>query len=529
MMRIIDIVSALGSRVYTYSAAVLLIFIPLLVLCALGLTLLWERGWVLGFLIFSGISVLPLWLLRPKKKARVEPKSDGSGDVYLDSKREWSAFDKRVWQEEAALIDERAASVTSLEELQLVSMEQWKSVSARYSNEDSLLNFTLPEALLVTEVLSREYRRLLVLHFPAARQVTIGKARRLYDSGSRWYGRYTHAYNGWRVIRTILNPAGSFASELRGQAMDALLEDLSASTRQGLKRILLEELTQVAIDLYSGRLKVSDEELVAHTKAASTSALAPALPPLRVALIGQVNAGKSTLLNTLIDKTAAPVDVLPCSAGPGTFRLSINGEVELELVDTTGLDGTDQTLQENLAVAAGADIVLLLSAANQPAKAADLEFVNAWRTYFDQHLERLMPQLIIVSTHNDMLKPKSEWQPPYDIAACRTEKSRHIRDALDYVRETLAVSDDTPAVPIALSSKTPPYNIDVLITLLLQCVESAHSVQLNRLRSEANLINRASAKSILNGALTAGRWVGKPATSQYLRRWKRDPEVKRPA
>lgn len=348
----------------------------------------------------------------------------------------------------------------------------------------------------------------------------MGRARRIYDSSKRWYGRYEYLHGGWRILRAVLNPVGGIASEVRSRAFNNLMGDVSTTARAGLQRALLEEVSQVAIDLYSGRLKISDEELQKHIDHTTSSVRDPELPPLRVALIGQVNSGKSTLLNELKHAYISEVDMLPCTTGPTAFRCELEDGRVLELVDSLGLDGGDLALQRNLQTATSADLILLLSAANQPAKDPEREFMESWRLHFQKNPDRLMPEVILVSTQNDRLRPSQEWEPPYNLDASISGKAKRMRDALDYLREVLQVTEDKPAVPIAIRPSGDAYNIDVLLELLSHFTQSARGAQLNRLRSEAQVASTSSARH-LRGALSAGRWLGKPVRSELWRKLRR--------
>ena len=63
------------------------------------------------------------------------------------------------------------------------------------------------------------------------------------------------------------------------------------------------EVGRAAIDLYSGRLALSEEELrLAHERDEAPAAVEP-IAPVRIVLVGQVNAGKSSLVNALAQET----------------------------------------------------------------------------------------------------------------------------------------------------------------------------------------------------------------------------------
>jgi uncharacterized protein len=59
-----------------------------------------------------------------------------------------------------------------------------------------------------------------------------------------------------------------------------------------------------------------------------------------------------------------------------------------------------------------------------------------------------VPPIVLALTNIDELRPASEWQPPYDIAAPVSPKARSIRAAIDSVAKVLDLSA-VAIVPVA--------------------------------------------------------------------------------
>jgi len=120
---------------------------------------------------------------------------------------------------------------------------------------------------------------------------------------------------------------------------------------------------------------------------------------IRIAFIGSVNAGKSTLFNALLKKNRAIV-----SAKEGTTRDSIEASLYkngyfLTLVDTAGLRETDDYIEQEGITrshqeAALADAILLIFDTSQPTTASELAvYYDLWQRYKEK--------IIIVGTKHD--------------------------------------------------------------------------------------------------------------------------------
>lgn len=90
-----------------------------------------------------------------------------------------------------------------------------------------------------------------------------------------------------------------------GAGKSSIVQQLTGHSRV----VFFEQVTQVGIDLYSGRLKFSEAELLAYRNAQEKPEEID-IKPLSVMFIGQVNAGKSSLINTLKQQCVADLVAL---------------------------------------------------------------------------------------------------------------------------------------------------------------------------------------------------------------------------
>jgi tRNA modification GTPase len=136
--------------------------------------------------------------------------------------------------------------------------------------------------------------------------------------------------------------AGGIATPLHELRKDLL--DLLADVEAGLD-FMEEDIHFVATDALLMRLGKGLARLTLLQKKIEQRALGQRL--FRAVLAGKPNAGKSSLFNALVGKSAALV-----SAEPGTTRdyleqiIEIDG-IALELVDTAGLREADEALEAN--------------------------------------------------------------------------------------------------------------------------------------------------------------------------------------
>ena len=517
---------------------VLLVFVlPMITLMGVGLVYLWQNDWFIPVTIswlvvtLSGYAVYRLWPEhRRSTTAKTTVLNDGSAtDVEnrlledlptrLDERADWSRVDRQVWQVSVKSVEDILAQKPQWQALPELALDLLTDVSERYGslNRGTQLEpdsakrktrktsrtqyrFTLPEMLLVLSITSSRYRQLLLSHVPFAERIRISAILSLYAkqnqilTGASWI-------NNVRRTARLVNPLAAVAGELRDQFTDRIFTSLSDKVQNDLKRLLLQELVQVGMDLYSGRLKSTDEELSIYQSHSQTEdRLARAVPtePLRVVLLGQVSAGKSSLVNALVDVLEAETDILPTTDKTTVHALSLPGEpdeatptdeqekssrADVHLIDTVGLVDDNDSIETTLLTAQQADLLIWVTRATQPARAPEAELNKALiQIYLNDPALRPPPVLLVVS-HVDKLSPKAEWKPPYDLGSDE-RKAQNIKLAIDSCRQQIGLHELTPAIPIALAQQHAPYNVDALIAQILLLRSEAVQVQLNRRRLE---------------------------------------------
>ncbi|NCA91496.1 MAG: hypothetical protein EOM92_22105 [Gammaproteobacteria bacterium] len=88
---------------------------------------------------------------------------------------------------------------------------------------------------------------------------------------------------------------------------------------------------------------------------------------------------------------------------------------------------------------------------------------------------------LVAVSHIDLLRPRQEWQPPYDLNDPAREKARMIRAAVEAVAADLEVPLDV-AIPVCLAAGR-SYNVtDGLWAAILAQQSAANRTRLLRLR-----------------------------------------------
>ena len=468
-----------------YAAVIILWLVPALALAVLGLVYLWQAGWFWwfsgGLLLLSVISWLVRYLLRSQAE-ETEPTID-----HLDPRPDWSNHDQRVWKEALAHITSEQLTDTPWVDIPLAMFDHLAFVAKAYHGDDNraVYAFSVPELLLMLEIWSRDYRADIIENVPLVQSVKVSTFLDVTDKADTAQRASKYLGPLIRVIKAGINPATGLLSEASSQIATRIFSDLTLHMQSNMKAMLFEEVTHVAIDLYSGRLKLSEEELLAYRRAQGIPELEDVIP-LSVVIVGQVNAGKSSLVNALKEECVAEVDATPATADFHHHNIQLTEDLEVYLIDTPGLDGRKETEEAILREALKADLIIWVNQANQPAKALDHQFLEQWNCFFESNLNRKKPPILLVTTHNDMLPPIGDWQPPYDMTDLENKKVKSMTEALKYTQQAIKLPEETPAVPVCLLPGEKRFNLNLLRDLLRSISDQARAAQLNRQRLDAD-------------------------------------------
>lgn len=475
--------------------------LPVLILSGFGIYSVFKYGYKLEFVIAMSVSAFLIYM--PKilsylgaKKTEFTKKSEDEHidyedvSTFIQPSPNWSGQERKIWTDLNSEIVTLLSSNADWSELYPYSLKLIELTSKRYGRKE--MQFSIPEALMMSEELSRRYRVLLQKHIPFIEKVKVSHVKFLYDKKEGISSTKDKAMSligiagkVWRGYRAT-DPIAAVISEVKTHITNKLSSNVSNGIQAGIKKALLQEIVSVSIDLYSGRFAI-DSYGLPSSKISGKDDLrsADAIEPLRVVIGGQVNSGSASLINALTKKVSAEVSILPSIGEVYTHSCKIEEIDSLRLVQLPGLNGSKTESKVYLNEITQADIVIWLLKADRPSKALDKNIWKEFNQYYEDadNLHRKKPVLLGVINQVDRLKPTLEWNPPYDLNNALSEKAKTIVEAVKYNTE---IFDFDETLPLSISEDKPTYNLEKLESLIQENYEKGLHAQLNRRRLEAS-------------------------------------------
>ncbi len=454
--------------------------LPALILVCFGVYALFKYGYIL---YFTGLLTLcavlggsGLWIIRKKSGSALLGHIDES---LVQPSRDWSEFDLKIWEETNQHIEITLEENSLWSDLGIHARTVAAFVAEKYHGRGNRkeLSFSAIELLKMMEEVSRRYRLTLKKHVPYIEKVNISTLKMFYDHKDK----ASKAGKLWNLYRTyrVFTPHGLLA-EAKGLIISKMFSGVSQEMQFRLKQAFLQEVTSVAIDLYSGRFKF-DEDLRIDTHKEDSGIMALDPDPLRICMVGQVSAGKSAVINALTGHIRAEVSRLPSTDKAAIYQCSIDGHDIVHLVDLPGLDGEEKNDQFILKQIAKSDMVLWVVKANQPSRDLDTKFYSKLKSFYMESVNRSKkrPVFIGILTHIDRLKPGHEWKPPYDLESPNTSKARTIQAALNYNKSLLKMDE---WIPVCVAEDKENFNVQKLGSAIAAGYDAALQTQFNRAR-----------------------------------------------
>lgn len=439
-----------------------LIAVPILGWAGVGSYYLWSIGW--GFwawwLMMSMVALgyFLAWHWQRNRQLLQPPD--------FEVPPQWTERDRQAFR----LVENRAKNAEQLPveklgdvSLYLQTAQDMAQELARFYHPDAVdpIDYlTVPELLSVMELAAHDMRKLVDEHLPGGHLLTVRDWKRARQI-QQWYQTGS---NLWWAVAACFNPIETGLRYAAAQAgISAPLRLLQQNLFLWFYTAFIQRLGHYLIDLNSGRLRVGAEryrELLAQFKEQQRHSpttlekqsvgpfpsesnvdrdAAEQVQEVSITLLGQVKAGKSSLVNALLGEQRAITGVVPTTSGVERYELISPGiPTRLILHDTPGYahagPRADQ-LEATAQAARQSDLLFLVLHARNPGRQADLAMLDQLSAWFADRPELRPPPVIAVLTHIDLLSPMMEWSPPYSWTNGTRTKEVNIREAITTVRE----------------------------------------------------------------------------------------------
>jgi len=457
----------------TWWLCVLLLFVaPHVVVAATGFWWLFEHGWLLWWFAGAGLMTACGWALAHILHKR----QNGYSGPRVEPSVNWPPVGHEAWDEVEKIanrVQKEDLDWQTPEEFLPVLREVLETVAAHYhpKSRNAMLEIPAPYVFRIVELVSKDLREAFTKYVPASHAVTLNDLRKM----KRWAGWAKELYLLYRVSTFAFNPAGSTLREVRNYGARKLGDVSVDEGKQWAVGYLVRRTGYYAIRLYSGDLVLDEAAFDQYQTSRSRkdvesdeeSRLTEG-EPLRILVVGQTKAGKSSVVNALFRTDRAETDVVPNSPQVTPYVLEHEGFEQAIVLDTAGYEEVGGA--KKLVKAIGdeirhCDFVILVCSAVTAAREADAELLRDLFEYFADNPDRSPPAVVVALTHVDQLRPINEWEPPYNLAKPRDTKSKNIVEAISAVTEDLGLPPDA-IIPVSLRDD-PPYNIDEGLVLAI--------------------------------------------------------------
>jgi predicted GTPase len=484
--------------------AIAALTLPFVVAMLTGFAWMVEHGWLIPFILASiGLGGI-VGMIRPATSwwLRRKPEADSSPPAKLHVRvdPDWSASEKAAFETAREFIDAKTAKAVPWDQLQSIAEEVVRRVAnASGKQGKGVLHFTIPEALLLADRVAVRLRADIRNHVPFADSISVGTLVWLWKHRETAQRVRTHGYTAWRVFRAVKSLPVAILREIEGAIAAGHTSFVTGEGTAIVQALLLEEVAAAAVELYSGRLRFSDAELLELRIAGGAedhARLATPDTPLRIAVAGQVSAGKSSLVNALLGSNLAETDVIPTTERAQTYPADLDG-VAAVFLDLPGLDGSKRVTDAVLEELRTSDMVLWTIRANRPAREIDRAALAQFHQHFHERPERRMPPVIVVVTCIDEIL--AGWPFPENLL---TEAAMAV--VTEIVAAVARDIDDAEAHPVSVVLTEPDWNVGTLHDRVGGHVGEALMAQRNRLRVESRTTGLRKEASRARRSLSRG-------------------------
>lgn len=461
-----------------------LILLPLLSLMPLGLLWLWQHDPLIFTWLGCGLACSMggwMWVQYLHQKQLVSLVEE----TKTEPNKRWGERGYGAWQRVQKIADN-----VNPNDFPLEHQEKWFDLGktvlesvARHFHPDSshpIAEIPIPYVLKIIELVSEDLRLNFVENVPGSHIITIHDIFK----GQRFSTLVKKYYRLYRVLSMPLNPASSLFREFQGMFTKAMVNVAAENIKLWLLQTYIKKVGYYAVELYSGTM-VLDEIAFAEYEPAKATPETQQMDsptreiPLRILVLGQVNSGKSSLINGLFGEMRVATDILPSTDHVTPYVLEKDGIQKAIVFDSAGYENQFEAKKSFARIESDilcSDLIILVCSAVNGARQADKIMLNELTYLYKKQLYIPMPSVLVLLTHIDQLRPLREWNPPYNIEKPDNPKSTAIRAAMEAVSAELKV-EPARVIPACLKP-TQLYNVqEAVIPAILAHLESAKRTQ----------------------------------------------------
>lgn len=442
--------------------------VPVAAFGTVGAVAVYRSGQYAWIWWLAPLCWLAAWLLTRVWRQRLAPpaEEDFAAPAY------WTARDRQAWQ----VVETHQRRIEQIAAPQLTdphfylqtSLDLALAVARHYhpKAQDPVGSLTVLDLLAAAQLAIEDSAQWCRQYVPGSHLLTVDQWR-LLGKAPTWLSAASNL--AW-TASLLINPANFGRFLLSKLTTESATRQLREHALGWFYVVFVRNAGFYLIEMNSGRLRggaaryrqlrppllqppgmtpaASETAETAAGAAAVAGPKAADAEPLevRIAVVGQVKAGKSSLINALLGSQQAEVDVLPRTRQVQAYELRAGAATpadraaadRLILLDTAGYadaGATPEQLTELHEALQGADLVLLVMDAASPARRADVKLLEQLEAWLQANLHRKLPPVLGVLTHIDQLRPSLEWTPPYDWRQPSRPKEQNIAGAVAYTRE----------------------------------------------------------------------------------------------
>lgn len=240
--------------------------LPLVVAVAAGFLWMAEHGVILHFIAASislggGVALLR-WVVAKVARTRTPAATDRAERPSPQVNPDWTEAERLAFSKARAFIASETAGQRPWEDLQPLALQVVDLVAGASGKGKTRLDFTVPEALLLIERVASRFRADIRANVPLSDRISLSTLQAIWSRRAQIQGYLQTGKAAWRVLRAVKSLPVAVLREIEGAFAQGHTNYVTQEGTAAIQGLLLEEVAAAAIDLYSGRLRFSDSELL---------------------------------------------------------------------------------------------------------------------------------------------------------------------------------------------------------------------------------------------------------------------------